>query len=65
MQPLLAITLTTLLVARAITNKSLTPAGIVVATLTAITHAVHPWNVFFGLLVVFFLGGTAVTKVRQ
>lgn len=51
------------LVYRAWSRNSLTPLGIFTATLTAIAHAVHPWSVFFALLVVFFLSGTAVTKV--
>ncbi|KAL8750675.1 MAG: hypothetical protein Q9184_006339, partial [Pyrenodesmia sp. 2 TL-2023] len=32
---------------------------------TAIVHAIHPWSVFFALLVVFFLAGTAITKVKH
>ncbi|KAL8746766.1 MAG: hypothetical protein Q9184_007699, partial [Pyrenodesmia sp. 2 TL-2023] len=32
---------------------------------TAIVHAIHPWSVFFALLVVFFLTGTAVTRVKH
>lgn len=64
MHPYIAIPAVVALVLRAWSNKSLTPAGIAVATSTAVVHAIHPWNVFFALLVVFFLGGTAVTKVR-
>jgi uncharacterized membrane protein len=41
----------------------LTPGGIAAAVATAIAHAMHPWSVFFALLVVFFLTGSAVTKV--
>ena len=52
------------LVYRAWSSKSLTPAGIVAATITAIIHVIHPWSVFFALLVVFYLGGTRVTKVK-
>ena len=63
MHPLIAVPAVSLLVLRAYSNHSLTPLGILVATLTAVVHAVHPWSVFFALLVVFFLGGTAVTKV--
>lgn len=55
---------TLLLVYRAHSHKSLTPAGIVVAGLTAVAHAVHPWNLPFVLLIVFFLAGTRVTKVN-
>lgn len=63
MHPYVAIPATLALVWRAWSKKSLTPAGIVAATLTAIVHAIHPWSIFFALLVVFFLSGTAVTKV--
>lgn len=49
---------------RAWSHKSLTPAGMVAATLTAVAHAVHPWNLPFALLIVFFLAGTRVTKVQ-
>ena len=63
MQPVVATIATALLILRAVRNKSLTPAGIVAAVLTAVAHAVHPWSVFFTLLGVFFLSGTAVTKV--
>lgn len=52
------------LVIRAYVKKSLTPAGLVAAALTAVVHAIHPWSIFFALLVVFFLGGTSVTKVQ-
>ena len=51
------------LVYRAWSRNSLTPLGIVVAALTAIAHAIHPWSAPFTLLVVFFLTGTTVTKV--
>lgn len=63
MHPYVAVPATAALVWRAYSRDSLTPAGLVVATLTASVHAVHPWSVFFALLVVFFLCGTAVTKV--
>ena len=63
MHPYLAVPATTALVWRAYSRKSLTPAGIVTAALTAIVHALHPWSAFFSLLSVFFLSGTAVTKV--
>ncbi|KAL8769924.1 MAG: hypothetical protein Q9209_004171 [Squamulea sp. 1 TL-2023] len=56
---------TAALVWRAYSRNSLTPAGLVVAALTAVVHAIHPWSVFFALLVVFFLTGTAVTKVKH
>ena len=63
MKPLIAFPAILALVGRAWSRKSLTPLGIVVAALTAVAHAVHPWGVFFWLLVVFFLAGTSVTKV--
>lgn len=65
MHPYIAVPATLALVWRAYSRKSLTPSGIVVATLTAVIHAIHPWSVFFALLIVFFLGGTFVTKVLQ
>ena len=64
MHPYIAVPATGALIYRAYSRKSLTPAGILVATATAVIHAIHPWSVFFALLVVFFLGGTYVTKVR-
>ena len=63
MHPYIAVLATSALVWRAYSRESLTPAGLVVAALTAVVHAIHPWSVFFSLLVVFFLSGTAVTKV--
>lgn len=60
----IAVPATAALVLRAYVKKSLTPAGLVVAAVTAAIHALHPWSVFFVLLVVFFLGGTSVTKVQ-
>lgn len=65
MHPYIAVPATLGLVYRAYSRKSLTPVGIVVAGLTAIVHAIHPWSIFFALLVVFFLTGTAVTKVLE
>lgn len=53
------------LVYRAWSKNSLTPGGIVVATLTAIAHAYHPWNLPFVLLCVFFLAGTRVTHIKE
>ena len=64
MHPYIAVPTTALLVLRAYRKKSLTPRGIVAAAFTAAVHALHPWSVFFALLVVFFLGGTTVTKVH-
>jgi uncharacterized membrane protein len=63
MNPWIATLVTLGLVYRALSRNSLTPLGIVAAVFTAVSHAVHPWSVFFTLLVVFFLSGTQVTKV--
>ncbi|KXJ91142.1 integral membrane protein DUF92-domain-containing protein [Microdochium bolleyi] len=65
MKPLIAVPATLALVYRAYSHKSLTPFGIVVAAATAVAHAVHPWNLPFALLVVFFLAGTRATKVKK
>jgi len=65
MKAIFAAPATLALVYRAYSHQSLTPLGIVVAALTAVAHAVHPWNLPFVLLVVFFLAGTKVTKVRR
>ncbi|KAL1839339.1 hypothetical protein VTJ49DRAFT_1635 [Mycothermus thermophilus] len=65
MKPVIAVPATLLLIYRAWSKKSLTPAGLVAATLTAIAHAVHPWNLPFVLLVVFFLAGTRATHVKE
>jgi MFS family permease len=46
-----------------IRNK-LTPAGIFAGILVAGIHTLHPWRAFFWLLIVFFLVGTLVTRVR-
>ncbi len=64
MKAIIAVPATLALIYRAHSKKSLTPAGLVAATLTAVAHAVHPWNLPFVLLVVFFLAGTRVTNVR-
>ncbi|KAH7026260.1 integral membrane protein DUF92 [Microdochium trichocladiopsis] len=65
MKPIIAVPATLALVYRAWSHKSLTPLGIVVAAGTAVAHAVHPWNLPFALLVVFFLAGTRATKVKK
>lgn len=65
MKPIIAVPTTAALVYRAWSRESLTPLGILVAAVTAVAHAVHPWSVFFALLAVFFLAGTAVTKVKH
>ena len=62
MHPYIAVPATLSLVYRAYSRNSLTPLGIVVAALTAVVHAIHPWSLPFALLVVFFLAGTTVTK---
>ncbi|KAI0378516.1 integral membrane protein DUF92-domain-containing protein [Hypomontagnella monticulosa] len=64
MKAIIAGPATLALVYRAYSHKSLTPLGIFTAALTAIAHAVHPWNLPFVLLVVFFLAGTRVTKIK-
>lgn len=65
MRPLIAVPATCALVYRAWSRNSLTPAGIVVAALTAVAHAYHPWNLPFALLCVFFLAGTRVTHIKE
>jgi hypothetical protein len=55
--------ITALVVYSAAKNK-LTPAGIAAAIVTAGIHMLHPWGVFFNLLVGFFIAGTVGTKVR-
>lgn len=56
---------TTILIVRAISRKSLTTSGIIAAILTAAIHALHPWNLPFTLLLVFYGLGTAATKVKH
>ena len=63
MHPYVAVPAISALVWRAYSRRSLTPAGTLIAALTALIHAIHPWSIFFTLLGVFFLSGTAVTKV--
>ncbi|POS85854.1 hypothetical protein EPUL_001539 [Erysiphe pulchra] len=63
MKIIIAVPITLVMVYRAWSKASLTHAGIVAAILTAGAHAVHPWNLPFGLLITFFLAGTRVTKV--
>ncbi|CAI6240227.1 unnamed protein product [Periconia digitata] len=65
MRPEIAVPAVSALVYRAYSRKSLTPAGIFTAFITAVVHAIHPWSVFFALLTVFFLFGTAVTKIKH
>jgi uncharacterized membrane protein len=63
MKPIIAVPAILALVYRAYSKKSLTPGGIFAAFLTAVAHAIHPWNLPFILLVVFFLAGTRATHV--
>ena len=63
MQLIIAVPVTGAMVLRAYARQSLTPLGIVAAVATAAAHAVHPWSVFFTLLIAFFMAGTYVTKV--
>ncbi|KAI2640018.1 integral membrane protein DUF92-domain-containing protein [Xylaria nigripes] len=65
MKAIFAVPATLALVYRAYSHQSLTPFGIVIAVLTAIVHAVHPWNLPFVLLIVFFLAGTRATAVKK
>jgi uncharacterized membrane protein len=65
MKPIIAVPATLLLVYRAYSRKSLTPFGIAVAAATAAVHAAHPSPAPFAFLVVFFLGGTRVTRVKH
>ncbi|KAG9513589.1 hypothetical protein KCU99_g7318, partial [Aureobasidium melanogenum] len=55
---------TALVVYSAAKNK-LTPGGILAAIVVAGIHMVHPWGVFFNLLVGFFIAGTLGTKINH
>ncbi|KAI0017708.1 integral membrane protein DUF92-domain-containing protein [Xylariomycetidae sp. FL0641] len=65
MKAIIAVPATLGLVYRAYSHNSLTPFGIVVAALTAAAHALHPWNLPFVLLCVFFLAGTRATAIKK
>ncbi|KAM0227341.1 hypothetical protein ACHAP5_012200 [Fusarium lateritium] len=65
MRLLYAFPATCALIYRAKSRNSLTPAGIFAATLTAVAHAYHPWNLPFALLCIFFLAGTRVTHIKE
>ncbi|KAI9641965.1 hypothetical protein NHQ30_009834 [Ciborinia camelliae] len=65
MKAAIAIPVTLAMVYRAGSHKSLTPAGIVAAVFTAAAHALHPWNLPFALLIIFYLIGTRVTKIKH
>lgn len=51
------------LVAYALKRNKLTTGGVFAGILMAVAHMIHPWPAFFWLLILFFLFGTAVTKV--
>lgn len=65
MKPAIAVPATLALIVYASAKRSLTPMGLVAASVTAFAHAYHPWNLPFALLVAFFLAGSRVTKVRS
>ncbi|KAK3327583.1 integral membrane protein DUF92-domain-containing protein [Cercophora scortea] len=65
MKAVIAVPAIALVAYRAYSRSSLTPAGIFAAILTAVAHAVHPWNLPFVLLLVFFFAGTRVTHVKE
>lgn len=59
----LQILITAGLVVYSLAKNKLTGDGIVAAVVTAVIHMLHPWGVFFYLLVTFFMAGTVATKV--
>lgn len=61
--PAIAVPAVSILVYRAWSRKTLTPAGILAASLTAVVHVLHPWIAPFLLLAVFYLAGSRATKV--
>ncbi|KAL4885148.1 integral membrane protein DUF92-domain-containing protein [Aspergillus karnatakaensis] len=65
MKPYISVPIIFALVYRAYSRKGLTPFGIVVAALTAIAHAVNPWSLPLFLLLVFYVGATKATKVKE
>ena len=65
MRPLIAVPGTIAIVYRAYSRRSLTSSGLLVATLTAVLHALHPSSVPFTLLGTFFLAGTTATKIKH
>lgn len=62
--PAIAVPAVSALVYRAWSRKTLTPAGILAAFLTAVVHVLHPWIAPFLLLAVFYLAGSRATKVN-
>ena len=65
MHPLIAIPAIAALLYRAYSHSSLKPLGLVVAGISATIHATYPSALPFTLLGVFFLGGTATTKIKH
>ncbi|PCH09491.1 Protein of unknown function DUF92, TMEM19 [Penicillium occitanis (nom. inval.)] len=63
--PAIAVPAVSALVYRAWSRKTLTPAGILAAFLTAVVHVLHPWIAPFLLLAVFYLAGSRATKVKH
>lgn len=61
--PAIAVPAVSALVYRAWSRKTLTPAGILAAFLTAVVHVLHPWIAPFLLLAAFYLAGSRATKV--
>lgn len=61
----IATPVTLYLVYRSYSHASLTSFGILTAAVTATIHALHPSPLPFTLLVLFFLLGTAATKVKR
>ena len=65
MKPIIAAPCIVALLYRAYSRNSLTPVGLITAGLTATVHALHPWSTPFALLGIFFLIGSAATKVKH
>lgn len=65
MKAVIAVPALGLMIFRAYSKNSLTTGGLIAATITGIAHAVHPWNLPFVLLCVFFLAGTRVTHIKE
>ncbi|KAI5806810.1 integral membrane protein DUF92-domain-containing protein [Peziza echinospora] len=65
MNLLISTPLILLLIHRAHTRNSLTPAAILAATLTALIHASHASALPFTLLLTFYILGTGATKVKR
>ena len=57
--------ITLLILYRSYSHASLTPSGLLTAGLTATIHALHPNPLPFTLLLIFFVFGTAATKVKK